>query len=230
MIDPNAIRYNLESVKARIADAAHRCGRKPEQITLCAVTKTQPIESVQIAVAEGLVNLGENYYQELRDKWDAIPEEVHWHFIGGLQSNKTKYLVGRCATIQSVDSLSLVKEINRRAESAGLVQSVLLEVQLGAGETRSGIDKSSWQALFESTIDLKNVHVNGLMAVAPQTDDENEVRSAMRQMKSMFDMLPLENRNILSMGMTGDFEIAIEEGSNFLRIGSAIFGARASTL
>ena len=220
------ISENIEQVRARITSAAERSGSNPEQITLCVVTKTQPLDSVHAVVEAGILDIGENYYQELRDKWDRFPPEVRWHFIGGLQSNKAKYLVGRCATIQSMDSISLAVEINKRAQNAGVVQSVLIEVQLGDGESRAGAGLSEASRLIEQVMELRAVHLKGLMAVAPIAERPDIVRGPFRDMKRMFDGLPLENRKILSMGMTSDFEIAIEEGSNFVRIGTAIFGPR----
>ena len=224
----NFISANIEDVRRRIASAALRGGRRADEITLCVVTKTQPIASVLSVVQSGNLDLGENYYQELRGKWDQVPSNVRWHFIGGLQSNKAKYLAGRCETIQSVDNLALATEINRRANHAELQQGVLIEVQLGGGEGRAGVNLNSAEHLSEQIMELPNLQLKGLMAVAPFGVETPALRQAFRQLRTLFDKLPAQNRTILSMGMTGDFETAIEEGSTFVRIGTAIFGPRTT--
>lgn len=226
MNSKSEIAQNVEIVRGKIARAAERVGRNPQEIILCVVTKTQSIASIEAVLAAGALDLGENYYQELRDKWDVLSSDIRWHFIGGLQSNKAKYLVGRCATIQSIGSLSLALEINRRAEIAGIVQSVLIEIKLAGGDERPGINIGAGSHLIEPILNMPNLRLEGLMAVAPNSDDKAILRQAMRGVKDLYDSLPNENRLTLSMGMTGDFEIAIEEGSNFVRIGSAIFGKR----
>lgn len=215
-----------QSLQARIAAACARAGRNPAEVRVVAVSKGAPIERIAEAYALGLRDFGENYWQEARAKLDALPHDIQWHFIGHLQTNKVKYVVGRFALIQVVDRVSLLQEVQRVAQKRGLTQPVLVEVRLAAVAGRAGVSLEDAPALIDQTLRTEGVVLQGLMGVAPDTDDEHAVRAAFQQLRQLYETLPAPNRRWLSMGMTHDFEWAIEEGSTMLRLGTALFGAR----
>lgn len=220
------IKERLEEVRGRIGNAARRAGRNPEEITLVAVSKRVDASRIGEALQAGVRDFGENYYQEAREKIPLFGEEVRWHFIGALQTNKAKYVVGNFALIHSVDTVHLAEEISRRALAKGIVQPVLAEVKLDVIETKHGISEEGLMELVESARGMEGLELLGLMGMPPLTAEPEEVRPYFRKLKGMFDLLPEENRKTLSMGMSADFEIAIEEGATLVRVGSAIFGAR----
>ena len=222
-----SISDNIDRLRERIAQAAERVGRAAEEITLVAVTKTVPVERIREAAAAGQVDFGENYYQEAREKLPLFGPEVRWHFIGHLQSNKAGYVAGRFALIQSVDSVGLARKLGAAAQAAGTVQPILIEVKLDEEATKFGIDPERALELAAEAAELPGLALQGLMGMASFTADKSVVRAQFAKLRSLFDRLPAAQKLVLSMGMTGDFEPAIEEGSTMVRIGTAIFGARA---
>ena len=227
MAQAQSLSERWQSLQARIAAACARAGRDPAEVRVVAVSKGVPPERIAEAYALGLLDFGENYWQEARTKLDALPHDIRWHFIGHLQTNKVKYVVGRFALIQVVDRVSLVQEVQRVAQKRGIVQPVLIEVRLAEVPGRAGVSFEDAPALIEQTLRTEGVELQGLMGVAPNTDDERIVRAAFQRLRRLYDALPAPNRRWLSMGMTHDFEIALEEGSTMLRLGTALFGARA---
>jgi pyridoxal phosphate enzyme (YggS family) len=215
-----------QSLQARIAAACARAGRDPAEICIVAVSKGVPPDRIADAYALGLRDFGENYWQEARTKLDALPHDIRWHFIGHLQTNKVKYVVGRFALIQVVDRVSLLQEVQRVAQKRELVQPVLIEVRLAEVEGRAGVSFEDAPALIEQALRTDGVELQGLMGIAPDTDDVRVLRAVFQRLRRLYETLPAPNRHWLSMGMSHDFEIAIEEGSTMLRLGSALFGAR----
>jgi len=226
----STISDNILRVRERIASAASRAGRDPRGITVVAVTKSVDVERIREALAAGIQDLGENYYQEVREKMPLVPGPVRWHFIGHLQSNKAKHVIGRFALIQSVDSLALAKELSRRAEAAGCRQEVLIEVKLDPAATKQGVQPAAALDLASHADSLGGLVVRGFMGMAPVLDDPEQARPYFASLRRLFQELPPANRHILSMGMTADFEAAILEGANLVRIGTAIFGPRPPEL
>ncbi len=228
---PTRIESNLQKVKERIAQAALRAGRSPDDIQLVAVSKTMSAETVRRAIEAGVSILGENYLQEARKKIEEIGHAVRWDFIGHLQSNKAKYVVDLFDIIQSVDRLSLAQEINRLALKKGKTVKVLLQVNISGEEAKSGIDPAGAATLVRETLNLSNLSVQGLMTMPPFFDDPEEARPYFVALRELRDTLRKEHGEYidlkeLSMGMSADFEIAIEEGSTIVRVGTAIFGER----
>lgn len=225
-----SIKERLEDVERRITEAAQKSGRKREDITLVAVTKTHPVDMMNEAIKLGVTDIGENRPQAVRDKFnDVLP--VKWHLIGQLQTNKVKYIIDKVCLIHSVDSIKLMDEIERQAIKHDLVMDILIEVNISGEESKSGVSKNEVWNLLEYAGKLTHVKVKGLMTVAPKTD--NSVTNTLhfdniRQLFLDIKQKKYDNVNMLylSMGMSGDFETAIECGSNMVRVGSAIFGAR----
>jgi PLP dependent protein len=222
----STIAENIAAVRERISRAADRAGRDGASITLCAVTKTVAPERVAEAVAAGITDLGENYYQEARAKLPLFGPDVRWHFIGHLQSNKARYVAGRFALIQSIGSLRLAVELDRRAEVAGIVQPVLIEVKLDEAEAKSGVDPGETHVLAEQIGFLPHLMLRGLMGMPPLGRAPEESRPYFSRLRGLYEALPPVNRSVLSMGMTADFEIGIEEGATLVRVGTGIFGFR----
>ncbi len=225
------IAENLELINARIAAACEQAGRPRDSVRLIAVSKTKPAEMVAEAYAAGQRLFGENHAQELTAKKPVLPEDIEWHFIGNLQRNKVKYVVGAAALIHSVNSAALAKEIDRVAGNRGLVQDVLAEINVGGEESKQGADAEEARSLVEAIAALPHLRLRGLMTVAPFAEDPETVRPVFRRLKEMLtEFTPLtrepEAFDQLSMGMSGDFEAAIGEGATYVRIGTAIFGAR----
>lgn len=229
-----SIEERLKEVERKITAAAERSGRKREDITLIAVTKTHPAEMMNEAIKSGVTDIGENKPQEVRDKFnDVLP--VKWHLIGHLQTNKVKYVIDKVCLIHSVDSVHLMDEIERQAEKHNLVMDILIQVNISGEATKSGISKDEVEELLVHAGKLNHVRVKGLMTIAPKTD--NSVTNILhfdniRQLFVDIQQKTYDNVNMkyLSMGMSGDFETAIEHGSNMVRIGSAIFGQRDYSL
>ena len=214
-----SIQNNLKRIEATI----------PSHVTLVAVSKTKPVEDLQEAYDAGMRDFGENKIQEMSDKYEVLPKDIRWHMIGHVQTNKVKYMASFVHLIHGVDSLKLLKEINKQAEKNNRVIDVLLQQFIADEETKFGLDKNEIQQILQEEIqDLPNVRVVGLMGMATFTDDENQIRSEFKVLKSNFDEVKKNNADIsiLSMGMSGDYQLAIEEGSTMVRIGSSIFGNR----
>lgn len=214
-----SIQNNLKTIEATI----------PSHVTLVAVSKTKPVEDLQEAYDAGMRDFGENKIQEMSDKYEVLPKDIRWHMIGHVQTNKVKYMASFVHLIHGIDSLKLLKEINKQAEKNNRVIDVLLQQFIADEETKFGLDKEEIQQILQEEIqDLPNVRVVGLMGMATFTDDENQIRSEFKTLKSNFDEVRKNNADIsvLSMGMSGDYQLAIEEGSTMVRIGSSIFGNR----
>ncbi len=227
-----SIKSNLDAINERIKSAALDAGRDPSEIKLVAVSKTKPAEAVIEAAAAGAVIFGENYIQESIEKAETIDNpDISWHFIGHLQSNKAKFAVKIFNLIHSVDSLKLAKEINKQAKKIDKVQKILVQINISMEETKSGIGEEEAEDLVRSISQLKNVSVEGLMTMPPYYNEPEMVKPYFKRLKVISEKikeLKIENISMdeLSMGMTGDFEPAIMEGSTFVRIGTAIFGSR----
>jgi PLP dependent protein len=201
------------------------------KVTLIAVSKTRPIEDIEALMQLGQFDFGENYVQELVEKQSKIQSNIRWHFIGHLQTNKVKQIVSFVHMVHSVDSLKLLREINKQAQKVNRIINCLLQVHIAQEETKYGMDEQEVYQLLGSLSDLRNVSINGLMGMATLTDDLTVVRSEYRYLKQLYDKLKSERPecasfNILSMGMSGDYQVAVEEGSTMIRIGSLIFGER----
>ena len=225
------IAKNLETVRAKIKSAAVRAGRDPGSVTLIAVSKTKPVEMIEAAMAAGQTVFGENRVQELRDKYDALEGRAVFHQIGGLQKNKVKYLIGRAALIESVDSRELAAEISRLSQKNGVTTDILIQVNIGREPQKSGVDPDEAENLVRFCSETPAVRVRGLMAIPPKCENPEDARPYFKEMYSLF--LDIKSKNIdniymdtLSMGMTNDFEVAVEEGSTAVRVGTAIFGKR----
>jgi hypothetical protein len=227
------IEKRLKTIQDRIADAARSRGRPPDSVRLVVVGKTWPAQTVEKAIEAGANIIGENYIQEARDKINALyRHSVSWHFIGHLQSNKAKYAVRLFDLIHSVDSFKLASEIDKQARKVDKIQEILIQVNVGEESTKSGIRADETLSLVKRVIGLENVKITGLMTIPPFFDDPVRVRPYFRNLKTLRDQirndLPADVfSGELSMGMTGDFSVAIEEGATLVRIGTAIFGERS---
>ena len=225
-------RKRLEQVKERIARAAAGCGRDPRTVKLVAVSKTVSAEYIYKAIKAGVTDLGENYVQEAREKINTLKDtQVSWHFIGHLQTNKAKVAVQLFDLIHSLDSLKLAKEINKRAAAMKKVQPVLIQVNISGEETKSGIDPAQTIDLLGQMADLNNISVRGLMTMPPFFNAPEKVRPYFQALKTLRQRIVEAKISRvqmveLSMGMSGDFETAIEEGATLVRVGTAIFGER----
>ncbi len=226
-----SIAANLAQIHDRIAAACARAGRDPRSVRLVAVSKTKPAADIEAAAAAGQTLFGESYVQEFVAKTEAVRLPVEWHFIGALQSNKVKYLRGKVALIHSVDRFSLAAEISRQWQKLGRSADILLQVNLGGEATKSGTDAADLLALARQVCALPALRVRGLMTLPPWEEDPEAVRPHFRRLRQLaeelsgYDLPNLEMRE-LSMGMSHDFEVAIEEGATLVRVGTAIFGER----
>lgn len=225
------IAANLRKIRADIATACTRCGRDPATVRLVAVSKTHPPGAIQAAQAGGQTLFGENYVQEFLTKTDAVAPPVEWHFLGHLQSNKVKYLVGKVTLIHSVDRLSLAEEIDRQWGKVGATAEVLIEVNLGGEMSKAGTAEAGLATLLRQLTSLPHLNVRGLMLLPPYCDDPEAVRPYFRRLRELAgEMAALGLPNVtmgeLSMGMSHDFAVAIEEGATLVRVGTAIFGER----
>ena len=221
----------LIEVENNILDACERSGRNPEEVTLIAVSKTKPVDMLQEVYNEGIRDFGENYVQELADKIEIMPKDIRWHMIGHLQRNKVKYIVGKVACIHSVDSLRLAEVINERSIKLGVVTKIMAEVNIAGEESKFGFTRDEVFDFAEKVSTMEGVKLVGLMTSAPYVNDPEENRQYFREMKSLsvdINEKNINNINIteLSMGMTNDYIVAVEEGATHVRVGTAIFGAR----
>ena len=226
------MKAQLDQLHLRIRRAAQLCGRDPESVRLVAVTKTVPAERVRQAVAAGVRILGENYIQEARPKIESLaPLPAAWHFIGHLQTNKAKYAVRLFDLIHTVDSLKLARELNREAGKIEKIQEILLQVNIAQETTKSGVSATGALELFDAIQPLAHLRVKGLMTMPPYFDAPERVRPFFRELRKLLERVntrlePANALGQLSMGMSGDFEAAIQEGATLIRVGTAIFGAR----
>ncbi len=225
------VKENLKIVEENIKKACERAGRDVSSVTLIAVSKTKPIELMKEAEESGIINFGENKVQEICNKYDSFGPQIKWHMIGHLQRNKVKQVIDKVALIHSVDSYRLAQEISIQAQKINITVPVLLEVNIANEETKFGTSKEDVIKLAEEISELPNIEIRGLMTVAPETDNPEENRAYFREIRELSFDIKNKNYNnvsmdILSMGMTGDYEVAIEEGSTMVRVGTGIFGAR----
>lgn len=225
------IKSNIEKIQSIKADAACACGRDPEEILLCAVTKTRTAEEINEAIDAGITDIGENKVQEIMDKFERV-KPVRWHLIGHLQTNKVKYIIDKVSMIHSVDSVHLAREIDRRAAQHNLVMDILVQVNSAQEESKFGISTDETEGVIREILDTcPNICIRGLMCIAPYADNPEEVGVYFREVKGLYDKFSKISHErldfkYLSMGMSHDFEVAIREGSNLIRVGTAIFGER----
>ena len=222
----------MEQIKERIRKACESCSRDADSVRLVAVSKTIAAGTVQAAIEAGVTILGENYMQEAREKFNALVQyPVSWHFIGHLQSNKAKYAVRLFDLIHSVDSLKLARELDKQAKKVDKIQQILVQVNISAEDTKSGTSADETPGLISEISKLENLSIRGLMTMPPYFYQPEKVKpffAALRELRDQIKAQSLPNVSLeeLSMGMTGDFEVAIEEGATLVRIGTAIFGER----
>lgn len=225
------LKENLKNAEENIEAACKRAGRSRDEVTLIAVSKTKSLEMLREIYDAGTRHFGENKVQELCDKMEQMPSDIQWHMIGHLQRNKVKYIVGKVALIHSVDTYRLAEEINIQAKKRNITVPILVEVNIAGEESKFGISAEDAILLVEDISKLENVQIKGLMTIAPYVADPEENRLYFRRIKQL--SVDITNKNIdnvsmeiLSMGMTGDYEVAIEEGATMVRVGTGIFGER----
>ncbi|WP_044914834.1 YggS family pyridoxal phosphate-dependent enzyme [Butyrivibrio sp. WCE2006] len=226
-----SIKENLQIVEKNIQAACDRAGRDRNSVTLIAVSKTKPVSDIRECMECEITVYGENKVQEIRDKTEEIKEPLHWHMIGHLQTNKVKYLPGKVDMIHSVDKISLAEEIEKQAAKNDIVMDVLCEVNMAGEDTKFGLTPEETPEFVRTIAKFPHVRVRGLMTIAPYTDDPETNRVYFRGLRELLGLLKEENiegtqLDTLSMGMTGDYEVAIEEGATFVRVGTGIFGER----
>lgn len=226
------IRENMEQVQEQIAEACRRAGREKDEVCLIAVSKTKPVEMLEEAYAAGARDFGENKVQELLDKIPRLPEDIRWHMIGHLQRNKVKYIIDKVYLIHSVDSIKLAEEISKEACKHHITANILVEVNVAAEESKFGVSLEEAEALVEQIVVLPGICVKGLMTIAPFVENAEENRVYFQKLKQLLvDMIDKNTDNriigdVLSMGMTGDYTVAVEEGATYVRVGTGIFGER----
>ena len=218
-------------IQNMVTAACERAGRDTSEVTLIAVSKTKPVEMLSEAYEAGARDFGENKVQEIQAKYPQLPEDIRWHMIGHLQTNKVRQVVGKACLFHSVDSVRLAQEINKESAKQGIVTEILLEVNVAEEESKFGFSLNETEAALREISQLPNVKVRGLMTIAPFVDEPEDNRQVFRELYEFFIDMKSKNidnvtMNTLSMGMTGDFEVAIEEGATMVRVGTGIFGAR----
>ncbi len=224
------IKRNLEDVLKKI-EIAEKKSISGEKVELIAVTKTHGIDIIKEAIELGITDIGENKVQEFTTKYEKLGNDVNFHMIGTLQSNKVKYIYDKAKVIHSLDRMSLAKEIERKAQASNIIVNCLVQVNISNEESKGGVSFSETEKFIESLLDFKNLKIVGLMGIAKNTDDLSEIRDSFRRLYNLKEKIKKQNieeleMKYLSMGMSSDFEMAIEEGSNMVRIGSSIFGKR----
>ncbi|SDX86466.1 YggS family pyridoxal phosphate-dependent enzyme [Lachnobacterium bovis] len=225
------LEQNLQDVQSKIESACKRAGREPKEVTLIAVSKTKPEEMLQTIYDCGVRDFGENKVQELTRKIEALPNDIKWHMIGHLQTNKVKYIVGSVELIHSVDSIHLAKEISKQSVKKDVVSHILIEVNVAEEESKFGLKTDEVLSVIKEISKLPNLKIDGLMTIAPYVINPEDNRNFFRRIKQLAVDISEQNidnvsMNILSMGMTGDYEVAIEEGATIVRVGTGIFGER----
>ncbi|PKP55785.1 YggS family pyridoxal phosphate-dependent enzyme [Candidatus Atribacteria bacterium HGW-Atribacteria-1] len=223
------IKNNLEIINEKIKKAALKANKNPQEIKLVAVTKTATIEQIKEAISAGVKIIGENKVQEAKEKYQILSANIEWHLVGHLQTNKVKYAIEIFDFIHSVDSIKLAKEIDRRSLQFGMITNVLVEVNVSGEETKYGIKSEEIEPFLKEISEFSRIKVRGLMTIAPIAEDKEEVRPYFRKLRELSKEIKSKNiKNVkmdyLSMGMTDDFEVAIEEGANMVRIGRGVFG------
>ena len=225
------IQENIKLVEENIKKACEKVGRDVNEVTLIAVSKTKPYTAIEEALPTGVKDYGENKVQELCDKYEILPKDIKWHMIGHLQRNKVKYLVGKASLIHSVDSIRLAEQIEKEYAKADEIANILIEVNMAQEESKFGITSEETEQLVREIAKFPHIRIKGLMTIAPYTDNPESNRVYFRNMKKL--SVDIENKNIdnvsmsvLSMGMTGDYQVAVEEGATLVRVGTGIFGER----
>ena len=222
---------NIKTVEKNIKEACARANRSASDVTLIAVSKTKPVDMLCEVYDTGMREFGENYVQELVEKIDRLPKDIHWHMLGHLQRNKVKYLMGKVALIHSVDSLRLAQEISAQSVKHEVTTDILIEVNIAGEASKFGTTREEAIALVEAAAKLPNIHICGLMTIAPYVENPEDNRKYFQQIRQLSVDIKRKNidnvdMHVLSMGMSGDYEVAIEEGATMVRIGTGIFGAR----
>lgn len=225
------INENLLEVRSNISKACKRAGRNVDDVTLIAVSKTKPVEDIQIAYDSGERNFGENKVQEIDAKYPVLSDDIKWHLIGHLQTNKVKYIIDKVTLIHSVDSVHLAEQIEKEAAKRSIDMDILIQVNVANEDTKFGLTVEETVNTIKEISKFSHVHIKGLMTIAPFTDNAEDNRIYFRKLKSLAeDIAKMNISNVemkeLSMGMTGDYEVAIEEGATLIRVGTAIFGNR----
>ena len=225
------IQENIKLVEENIKKACEKVGRDVNEVTLIAVSKTKPYTAIEEALPTGVKDYGENKVQELCEKYEILPKDIKWHMIGHLQRNKVKYLVGKASLIHSVDSIRLAEQIEKEYAKADEIANILIEVNMAQEESKFGITSEETEQLVREIAKFPHIRIKGLMTIAPYTDNPESNRVYFRNMKKL--SVDIENKNIdnvsmsvLSMGMTGDYQVAVEEGATLVRVGTGIFGER----
>ena len=225
------IQENIKLVEENIKKACEKVGRDVNEVTLIAVSKTKPYTAIEEALPTGVKDYGGNKVQELCDKYEILPKDIKWHMIGHLQRNKVKYLVGKASLIHSVDSIRLAEQIEKEYAKADEIANILIEVNMAQEESKFGITSEETEQLVREIAKFPHIRIKGLMTIAPYTDNPESNRVDFRNMKKL--SVDIENKNIdnvsmsvLSMGMTGDYQVAVEEGATLVRVGTGIFGER----
>ena len=225
------LRENLQEVEERIQEACRRAGRDRSEVTLVAVSKTKPVAILQEAYDLGVRVFGENKVQEIREKYEALPKDIEWHMIGHLETNKVKYIVDKVRLIHSVDSLRLAEVIEKEAEKHNRVVDILLEVNVAEEESKFGLKMPEVIPMAEKVVQLPHIRLRGLMTIAPFVENPEKNRAIFANLHDLY--VDIKEKNIdngtvsiLSMGMTNDYEVAVEEGATMVRVGTGIFGAR----
>ena len=222
---------NIQLVEDKICAACRRSGRRAEEVTLIAVSKTKPVEAIREAMKSGIIDFGENKVQELVHKTESIKENLNWHLIGHLQRNKVKYVIDKVCLIHSVDSYRLAEQVQAEALKVGRIINILIQVNVAKEDSKFGITAEQASKLISQISKLSNIRVKGLMMIAPSVDNPEDNRIYFKNLKKLYVDIKSKNidnvnMEILSMGMTGDYEVAIEEGATMIRVGTGIFGER----
>ena len=222
---------NLAEVEKHICEACARAGRSRDEVTLIAVSKTKPVSMIEELLPGGTRDFGENKVQELVDKYEVLPKDIHWHLIGHLQRNKVKYVVDKACLIHSVDSMRLAETISEEGVKKGVTVPVLIEVNVAGEESKFGVTLEETEGLVREIAKLPSIQIKGLMTIAPYVEDPEENRvhfSRLKQLSVDINAKNIDNiyMDTLSMGMTNDYVVAVEEGATMVRVGTAIFGAR----
>lgn len=229
------LQENYDKVADNILKACETSGRNPEEVTLIAVSKTKPVSMLQEIYDHGCRDFGENKVQELVEKYEVLPKDIRWHLIGHLQRNKVKYVVDKAALIHSVDSLKLAEEISKEALKKNVEVDILIEVNVAEEESKFGVRTEDTVELVSQIAKLPGIHIKGLMTIAPYVENPEENRQYFAQLKQLSVDISAKNidnvtMNVLSMGMTGDYETAVSEGATLVRVGTGIFGERHYTV
>ena len=225
------VKEQLKDVQARVKEACLRAGRDPREVTLIAVSKTKPVSMLQEAYDEGARDFGENKVQEIIEKQPVLPKDIRWHMIGHLQRNKVKYLIDKVYLIHSVDSLRLAEEISKEALKKQIEVNILIEVNVAQEESKYGICIEETETLVREIAILPSIHIMGLMTIAPFVENAEENRKVFQKLAKLAVDIKAKNidnvtMSVLSMGMTGDYQVAVEEGATYVRVGTGIFGER----